>query len=98
MMQLILVLSISIKLLNFLQFLRKEWNWHAPIRKKVLLNVDKIKVKVHNFLYEIVYDFVERLPNKAIEEASDIRIAYDVLNPNNDQKNPCYIAKNNFQY
>ena len=35
-----------------------------------------------------LYDFVERLPNKAIEEASDIRIAYDVLNPNNDQKNP----------
>ena len=70
MMQLILVLYISIKLLNFLQFLR-------------------IKVKVNNVLYEIGYNFVERLleeVNKALEEASDVLIAYDVFNPDNDQR------------
>ena len=70
MMQLILVLYISIKLLNFLQFLT-------------------IKVKVNNILYEIGYNFVERLleeVNKALEEASDVLIAYDVFNPDNDQR------------
>ena len=60
MMESILVLSISIKLLNFLQFLGKEWNLHTPF-VTALVNVDEIKVKVNNFLYEIGYNFVERL-------------------------------------
>ena len=48
----------------------------CPLRSRVLLNVDEIKVKVNKFLYEIVYYFVERLPdevNKTLKEASDER-------------------------
>ena len=45
MMQLILVLSISIKLLNLLA---------RPLRNRVLVNVDKIKVKVNNFFMRLV--------------------------------------------
>ena len=59
-----------------------------PLRKRVLVNVDEIKVKVSNFLHEIGYNFVERLleeVNKALEEATDVLITYDVFNPNNDQ-------------
>ena len=59
-----------------------------PLRKRVLVNVDEIKVKVSNFLYEIGYNFVERLleeVNKALEEATDVLITYDVFSPNNDQ-------------
>ena len=61
----------------------------CPLCNRVLVNVGEIKVKVNNFLYEIGYNFVERLleeVSKALEDASDFDIAYDVFNPNNDQR------------
>ena len=66
---------------------------------RVLLNINEIKVKVYNFLYEIVYDFIESLleeVNKALEEASDVLIAYDVFNPDNDQRKSMLYCKKQF--
>ena len=66
---------------------------------RVLLNIDEIKVKVYNFLYEIVYDFIESLleeVNKALEEASDVLIAYAVFNPDNDQRKSMLYCKKQF--
>ena len=66
---------------------------------RVLLNIDEFKVKVYNFLYEIVYDFIESLleeVNKALEEASDVLIAYDVFNPDNDQRKSMLYCKKQF--
>ena len=66
---------------------------------RVLLNIDEIKVKVYNFLYEIVYDFIESLleeVNKALEKASDVLIAYDVFNPDNDQRKSMLYCKKQF--
>ena len=82
-----------------LQFLRKEWNWHAPLHNRILVNVDEIKVKVNNFLYEIGYNFVERLleeVNKALEEASDVLIADDVFHPDNDQRKSMLYCQEQF--
>ena len=71
----------------------------CPLRSRVLLNVDEIKVKVNNFLYEIVYYFVERLPeevNKTLKEASDVVIAYDAFNPDNDQRKSMLYCEKQF--
>ena len=65
----------------------------------VLVNVDEIKVKVNNFLYEIGYNFVERLleeVNKALEEASDVLVAYDVFNSDNDQRESMLYCEEQF--
>ena len=69
------------------------------LSNRVLLNIDEIKVKVYNFLYEIVYDFIESLleeVNKALEKASDVLIAYDVFNPDNDQRKSMLYCKKQF--
>ena len=71
----------------------------CPLCNRVLVNVDEIKKKVNNFLYEIGYNFVERLleeVNKALEEASDVLIAYDVFNPDNDQRKSMLYCKEQF--
>ena len=65
----------------------------------VLVNVNEIKVKVNNFLYEIGYNFVERLleeVNKALEEASDVLVAYDVFNSDNDQRESMLYCEEQF--
>ena len=65
----------------------------------MLVNIDEIKVKVNNFLYEIGYNFVERLieeVNKALEEASNFLIAYDMFNPDNDQRKPMLYCEEQF--
>ena len=75
-----------------------EWNWLAHFAT-VLVNVDEIKVKLNNFLQEIGYDFVERLleeVNKALEEASDVLIAYDVFSPDNDQRKSLLYCEEQF--
>ena len=87
------------KIVKFLTISAERMEMACPLHNRVLLNVDKIKVKVNNLLYEIVYKFVERLPeelNKAIEKASDVLIAYDVLNPNNDQRKSMLHCKKQF--
>ena len=87
------------KIVKFLTISAERMELACPLHNRVLLNVDKIKVKVNNLLYEIVYEFVERLPeelNKAIEKASDVLIAYDVLNPNNDQRKSMLYCKKQF--
>ena len=61
----------------------------CPLPNIALVIVGEIKVKVKNFLYEIGYNFDERLleeVNKALKEASDVLVAYDVFNPDNDQR------------
>ena len=87
------------KIVKFLTISAERMELACPLHNRVLLNVDKIKVKVNNLLYEIVYEFVERLPeelNKAIEKASDVLTAYDVLNPNNDQRKSMLYCKKQF--
>ena len=42
-MKSVLVSSISIKLLNFLQFLWKEWNWHVSFSTESCLTSMKSK-------------------------------------------------------
>ena len=92
--------AIDSSLAHFHKVVRKnEWKERMELacllRNRVLVNVDEIKVKVNNFLYEFGYNFVERLleeVNKTLDEASNVLIAYIVLNPDNDQR------KNNFQY
>ena len=63
-----------------------------------MVNVSEIKVKINNFLYEIGYDFVERLVevNKALEEASNVLIAYDVFSWDNDQRKSMLYHKEQF--
>ena len=76
------------KVVKFLTISVERMELARPLRNSVLVNVDEIKVKVNNFLYEIGYNFVERLleeVNKALEEASNVLIAYDVFNPDKDQ-------------
>ena len=71
----------------------------CPLFNRVLLNIYEIKVNVCNFLYEIAYDFVERLleeVNKALEEPRDVLIAYDVFNPDNDQRKSMLYCKKQF--
>ena len=98
MMQSILVQSISI-VVKFLAISAERMELACPLRSRVLLNVDEIKVKVNNFLYEIVYYFVERLPeevNKTLKEASDVLIAYDAFNPDNDQRKSMLYCEKQF--
>ena len=80
MMQLVTVLFISFKEILFS---------YRPLPNRVLVIVGEVKVKVNNFLYEIGYNFDERLleeVNKALKEASNVLVAYDVFNPDNDQR------------
>ena len=75
-----------------------EWNWLAHFAT-VFVSVDEIKVKLNNFLYEICYDFIERLleeVNKALKQASDVLIVYDVFNPNNDQRKSMLYCEEQF--
>ena len=77
------------KVVKFYAISAERMEMASPFRNRVLVNVNKIKVKANNLLYEIGYDFLQRLleeVNKALEEASDVLIAYDVFSPNNDQK------------
>ena len=77
------------KVFKFLTTSAESMELAHCLRNRVLFIVDETKIKVNNLLYEIVYDFVERLPeevNKALEEASDVLIAYDVFNPENTQR------------
>ena len=70
------------KVVKFLTISAERMELAPPLRNRVLVNVDEIKVKVNNFLYEIGYNFVERLlekVNKALEEASDVLIAHVIL-------------------
>ena len=70
-----------------------------PLCNRALVNFDEIKVKVNNFLYEIGYNSVERLleeVNKALEEASDVLIAYDVFYPNIDQRKSMLYCEEQF--
>ena len=87
------------KVVKFLTISAERMELARPLRNRVLLNVDEIKVKVNNFLYEIVYYFVERLPeevHKTLEEASDVLIAYDAFNPDNDQRKSMLYCKKQF--
>ena len=75
-----------------------EWNWLAHFAT-VFVSVNEIKVKLNNFLYEICYDFIERLleeVNKALKQASDVLIVYDVFNPNNDQRKSMLYCEEQF--
>ena len=77
------------KVVKFYAISAERMEMASPFRNRVLVNVNKIKVKANNLLYEIGYDFLQRLleeVNKALEEASDVLIAYDVFSPNNDQR------------
>ena len=58
-----------------------------------------MKLKVNNCLHEISYNFVQRLlqqVNKAFEEACAVLIAYDVFNPDNDQRKLMIYCKEKF--
>ena len=75
-----------------------EWNWLAHFAT-VFVSVDEIKVKLNNFLYETCYDFIERLleeVNKALKQASDVLIVYDVFNPDNDQRKSMLYCEEQF--
>ena len=87
------------KLVEFLTISVERMELVCPLRNRVSVNVDEIKVKVNNFLYEIGYNFVERLleeVNKALEEASDFLIAYDAFNPDNEQRKPMLCCEEQF--
>ena len=87
------------KVVKFLTISAERMELARPLRNRVLVNVDEIKVKVNNFLYVIGYNFVERLleeVNKALEEASDVLIAYDVFNPDNDQRKSMLYCEEQF--
>ena len=84
-----LALCIRAKCFISLQFLQKGIDM-TPLR--VLVNVDQMKVKVSNFLYEIGYNFVERLLEEIIKglvEASDVLVTCDVFDPNNEKRKSC---------
>ena len=49
------------KVVKFLTIFWERMEFAHPLRNRVLVNVDEIKVNVNNFLYEIGYNFVERL-------------------------------------
>ena len=66
-----------------------------PLHSRVLVNVNEIKVKVNHFLYEIGYNFLEEV-NKALEEASNVLIAYDVFSPDNDQRKSMSYCEEQF--
>ena len=65
------------------------------LHNRVLVHVNEIKVKVNNFLYEIGYNFLEGV-NKALEEASNVLIAYDVFSPDNDQRKSMSYCEGQF--
>ena len=87
------------KVVKFLTIAVERMELARPLRNTVLVNFDEIKVKVNNFLYEIGYNFVERLldeVNKALEGASDVLVAYDVFNPDNDQRKSMLYCEEQF--
>ena len=87
------------KVVKFLTISVERMELARPLRNRVLVNVDEIKVKVNNFLYEIGYNFVERLleeVNKALEEASNVLIAYDMFNPDKDQRKSMLYCEEQF--
>ena len=87
------------KVVKFLTIAAERMELDRTFHNIVLVNVDEIKVKVNNFLYEIGYNFVERLleeVNKALEEASDVLVAYDVFNSDNDQRESMLYCEEQF--
>ena len=87
------------KVVKFLTISAERMELACPLHNRVLVNVDEIKVKVDNFLYEIGYNFIESLleeVNKALKEASDVLIAYDVFNPDNDQRKSMLYCNKQF--
>ena len=89
------------KVVKFLTISAERIKLARPLCNRVLVNINEIKVKVNNFLYGIGYNFVERL----LEEVNKLsrRLAMFLLTmkcsiPITIKENPCYIAKNNFQY
>ena len=75
-------------IVKFLTISAERIEFARPLHSWVLVKADEIKVKVNNFLQEpVCYNFVQRLleeVHKALEEASDVLIAYDVFNNDND--------------
>ena len=88
------------KVVKFLTISVERMESAHPFHNRVLVNFKEIKVKVNNFLYEIGYNFVERLleeVNKALEEASDVLFPYDVFNSNNnDQRKSMLYCEEQF--
>ena len=87
------------KVVKFLTICAERIKLASPLHNRVLVNTNEIKVKVNNFLHEIGCNFLERFleeVHKALEEASDVLIAYDVFNPNNDQRKSMLYCKEQF--
>ena len=87
------------KVVKFLTISAEGIKLARPLCNRVLVNINEIKVKVNNFLYGIGYNFVERLleeVNKALEEASDVLIDYEMFNPDNDQRKSMLYCKEQF--
>ena len=88
------------KVVKFLTISAERMELAQALCNRVLVNIDEIKKKVNNFLYEIGYNFVERLleeVNKALEEASDVLFPYDVFNSNNnDQRKSMLYCEEQF--
>ena len=75
------------KVTAFLRISAERMELARNIRGRALVvNVDDIKNQVNTFLHTIAYNFIDRLleeVKKALEEASDVLVAYDVFNPDN---------------
>ena len=87
------------KVVKFLTISVERMELAHPLHNRVLVNFNEIKVKVNNFLYEIGYNSVERLleeVSKALEEASDVLIAFDVFNPDNGQRKSMLYCEEQF--
>lgn len=78
------------KITRFLTISTERMNQGRNLRDRVLLNnTDEIKDQINKFLFTTGYSFLERLIeeiNKALEEASEILVAYDVFNPENKNR------------
>ena len=87
------------KVVKFLTISVKRMELAHHLRNTVLVNVDEIKVKANNCLYEISYNSVQRLlqeVNKALKEACAVLTAYDLFNPDNDQRKFMMYCKEKF--
>ena len=89
------------KVVKFLTISVERMELARPLRNRVLVNVDEIKVKVNNFLYELVIISLRGCLKKLTKLSR--RLAMFLLPmmcsiPIKIKKTPCYIAKNNFQY
>ena len=76
------------KVVKFLTISAERMELACPLHNGVLVNIDEIKVKVNNFLYEIGYNFIKKFleeVKKALEEASNVLIAY-VFHLDSDQR------------